>query len=187
MSDPCGMPYWSQLRLPSTVGHVPLCSVLVIVWLSIEPVFAATDWISCPTAYASADVESIPKASPPYLVVYALMKSWFPLAFELGNQSPQLKMPLTLFAPTFDGNSTGELAPFDRYRNFGLKFSEIIDLICAEASSDCVPPTHMSGLVAATGETVGVKFVASGWYIVLATVWMPAASNFACIASAIGD
>jgi hypothetical protein len=42
------------------------------------------------------------------------MKSWLPLAFEVGNQSPQLKMPLTLFAPTFDGNSTGELAPFDR-------------------------------------------------------------------------
>ena len=40
------MPYWSQLRFPSTVGHVPLCSVLMIVWLSIDPVLAATAWTS---------------------------------------------------------------------------------------------------------------------------------------------
>ena len=48
---------------------------------------------------------------------------------------PTVRFPLawtlTLFAPTFDGNSTGELAPFERYRNFGLKFSEIIDFTCA--------------------------------------------------------
>src|SRR6266566_7970224 len=124
------MPYWSQLRLPSTVGHVPLCSVLMIVWLSIEPVFAATAWMSWPTAYASAEVESIPNASPPYFFVYAAMNAWLPSALEFGNQSPQLKMPFTFPAPTFEGNSTGELAPLDRYRNFGFAFSEIIALTC---------------------------------------------------------
>ena len=45
---------------------------------------------------------------------FEAMKAWLPSAFEFGNQSPQLKMPSTLPAPTFEGNSTGELAPLDR-------------------------------------------------------------------------
>src|SRR2546427_12547433 len=128
MSDPRGAPYWSQLRLPSTVGQVPLCRVEMIVLLSIELVLVATAWISCPTAYASAEVESIPYASPPYFAMYDATNSLFPFAVEFGNQSPQLKMPWVLPAPTFDGNSTGEFAPFERYRYWGLNFNDIIAL-----------------------------------------------------------
>src|SRR6516225_2720269 len=123
MSLPFGEPYLSQLRLPSTVGHDPECSVLMIVLLSIEPVFLATAWMIWPTAYASAEPESMPNGVPPYFFRYALMNWVFPGAFEFGNQSPQLKMPVVLARPTLSGNSVGELAPFDRKRSFGLNLS----------------------------------------------------------------
>ena len=42
------------------------------------------------------------------------MNALLPFAVEFGNQSPQLKIPCVVLAPTFDGNSMGEFAPFDR-------------------------------------------------------------------------
>ncbi len=59
-------------------------------------------------------MESISNAVPPYFAVYASMNALFPFAVASGNQSPQLKIPFTLSFPTFEGNSVGEFAPFDR-------------------------------------------------------------------------
>src|SRR5439155_5638772 len=109
----------------------------------------------CPVAYASADVASIGPA--PYLFWYAVTNAGLPGDFSSANQSPSLKMPLTLFAPTLSGKFTGSLAPLDRNRNFGLKFCSIIALVMAKASSLCVPATTMSGFAAAILVTIEVK------------------------------
>ena len=67
-----------------------------------------------------------------------------------------------LFGPTLSGNSVGELAPFAKKRNFGLKFACTIAFTCEYASSDCVPATTMSGSAATTFSTIGVRSVVSG-------------------------
>src|SRR4029077_4526703 len=78
-------------------------------------------------------------------------------------------------------------APLERNRYFGLNFSWIMALTCPYASTDCVPPTTMSGLAAATFATIGVRSAVSGGEIVLNTVLMPAFSNRPRMRSAIGD
>ena len=99
---------------------------------------------------------------PPYFLRYAATKAGLPADFESGNQSPLEKMPLTLAGPTLLGNSTGELAPFERNRYLGLNLSWIMALTCEYASADWVPATTMSGLAAATLATMGVRSAVSG-------------------------
>src|SRR4051812_9153505 len=121
MSWPCGSPIAFQRRLPSTVGHEPLCSAAISFLLSTAPTLAIAAAATWPTAYASAEVGSI--APLPYAFAYALTNSALPADFSSGNQSPEEKIPFTFAAPTFDGNSAGSLGPFERKRNFGLYLS----------------------------------------------------------------
>ena len=116
--------------LPSTLGQVPECRDEMIALLSIFPVFFATASISWPTAYASAEVESMSNGVPPYCLSYADTNCVLPFDLEVGNQSPQLKMPSVFFAPTLLGNSVGELAPFERNRNLGLNPAWTIAFTC---------------------------------------------------------
>ena len=102
------------------VGHVPEWSVLMIVLLSIVPVFATTVCSSWPTAHASAELLSMLNGEPPYFFRYWETNSLLPVVGTAGVQSLQLKMPLTFFLPTLLGNSVGELAPLAKNRNFGL-------------------------------------------------------------------
>src|SRR5260370_27227017 len=94
-------------------------------------------------------------------------------------------MPVVLPAPTFSGNCKGELAPLDRYTNFGLNFSCTSALTCAYASWLWVPPTSTSGCAAATLAITGDRSWVSAGYTCLNTVLMPAASNLARMLSAI--
>src|SRR5438132_1327855 len=104
-----------------------------MVALSMFPVFCATSSSSMPAEYASAEVLSIPSADPPYLAVYAAMNSLLPATDDPGYQSPVLKTPAVLPAPTLSGNSVGEFAPLDMKSHLGLNFSWIMALICANA------------------------------------------------------
>src|SRR5258708_34458575 len=92
----------------------------------------------------------MPLPSPPYIAMYAAMNSLLPAIGEAGYQSLLVNTPSVFLAPTLSGNSVGELAPFDMNSHFGLNFSWIIALTCANASSDCVPETRPSGFAAAT-------------------------------------
>ena len=110
---------------------MPSCSDLVMVALSTLPALSATISMSRPAEYASTDVLSISAVVPPYFFRYAPTNSALPLAFEPGNQSPELKMPLTFSRPTFAGNSTGEFAPLATYRNLGAQPSATRSLTAA--------------------------------------------------------
>src|SRR5579859_6240554 len=122
MSEPCGAPYVSQLRLPSTVGQVPLCSAEIMVALSILPYRLATSSRSCPHAYASAAAGSMLAAVPPYFAIQACSKAALPAVLACGNQSPVLKIPSTLAAPTLAGK-VGSFGPPVKNTNFGVNWA----------------------------------------------------------------
>ena len=129
--------------------------------LSSEFVFATAAARSWPAAYASAEVESIGPA--PYFAWYAATNWLFPGEVSSANQSPELKTPFTLLAPTLSGKFTGSFGPLERKRMFGLKCCSIIALVRAKPSATCVPPTTMSGLALAILVTMDVNsFVSAG-------------------------
>src|SRR5437588_12239761 len=91
----------------------------------------------------------------PYFWWYAATKALLPGELSSWNQSPAPKMPLTLFEPTLVGKLTGSFDPLERNSIFGLKCCSIMALTSLKASSDCVPPTTMSGFAAAILDTIG--------------------------------
>src|SRR5207244_10908531 len=103
---------------------------------------------------ASADVESI--APGPYFAWYAATNSEFPAEFSASYQSPVVKIPLTLPAPTLSGKFTVSFAPLVMNRYVGLNFCSTMALTSANASFDCVPATTRSGFAAAILATIGV-------------------------------
>src|ERR1700736_1626904 len=67
--SPFGAPSASQLKSPTRVGQTPLYNVLMIVALLIFPAFSATSAQTEPGEYVSAEVLSMPFASPPYFAI----------------------------------------------------------------------------------------------------------------------
>ena len=98
---------------------------------------------------------------PPYFFRYCETNEALPFVLATGVQSLQLKIPFTFLRPTLLGNSVGELAPLAKNRNFGLYSAWTSAFTCEYASSDCVPPTIMSGFGAIAFATIGVRSVVS--------------------------
>src|ERR1700730_17745024 len=119
-SEPSGEPLASQLRLPSTVGQVPLCRAAIMVALSTLPYCLATSSSNWPHAYASAAAGSMAAAVPPYFATYAFSKAALPAVLACGNQSPVLKVPSALSGPTFAGK-VGSFGPPVKNRNLGVQ------------------------------------------------------------------
>jgi hypothetical protein len=83
-------------------------------------------WIIWPTAYVSAEVESICSAVPPNFRRYAATNWLLPGRLAVGVQTSLVKIPVVFRRPTLLGKSTGFSGPLVMKRYFGLNLSWII-------------------------------------------------------------
>ncbi len=99
-------------------------------------------------------------AVPPYFAIQACSKAALPVVLAWGNQSPVLKIPSTLAAPTLPGK-VGSFGPPVKNTNFGVKWAWTMPLTSATASAPPVPDTSSSGLAATSLVTTGLRSTVS--------------------------